>query len=131
MKKLTEHLCDEILITQIIYEFNVNLSCRSCFKYFVEDEVWLNAYNLNIVHLAVKLNDHNVNFFKIKHIFKNNSQVKSFNIHENLFNLSCYFLKSYHKWFSFKSTLEILRTHCCQEWQKILICKQHTKLQAW
>ncbi len=39
MKKLTEHLRDEMLITQIIYEFNVNLSRRSCFKYFVEDEV--------------------------------------------------------------------------------------------
>ncbi len=39
MKKLTEHLHDEMLIAQIIYEFNVNLSCRSCSKYFVEDEV--------------------------------------------------------------------------------------------
>jgi len=39
MKKLTEHLCDEMFIAQIIYEFNVNLSCRSCFKYFIEDEV--------------------------------------------------------------------------------------------
>jgi len=39
MKKLTEHLCDEMLIAQIIYKFNVNLSHCSCFKYFVEDEV--------------------------------------------------------------------------------------------
>jgi len=39
MKKLTEHLHDEMLIAQIIYEFNVNLSHCSCFKYFVEDEV--------------------------------------------------------------------------------------------
>ncbi len=39
MKKLTEHLCDEMLIAQIIYEFNVNLFHHSCFKYFVEDEV--------------------------------------------------------------------------------------------
>jgi len=39
MKKLTEHLHDEMLIAQIIYEFNVDLSRRSCFKYFVEDEV--------------------------------------------------------------------------------------------
>jgi len=39
MKKLTEHLHDEMLIAQIIYEFNVNLSCRSCSRYFVEDEV--------------------------------------------------------------------------------------------
>ncbi len=39
MKKLTEHLRDEMLIAQIIYKFNVNFSRRSCFKYFVEDEV--------------------------------------------------------------------------------------------
>ncbi len=39
MKKLIEHLHDEILIAQIIYEFHVNLSRHFCFKYFVEDEV--------------------------------------------------------------------------------------------
>jgi len=37
MKKLTEHLRDEMLIAQIIYEFNVNLFYRSCFKYFCHD----------------------------------------------------------------------------------------------
>ncbi len=75
MKKLTEHLRDEMLITQIIYEFNVNLSHRSCFKYFVEDEVWLNARNLSIARLAVKLDDRNVDLFKIKRVFKNNSLI--------------------------------------------------------
>ena len=75
MKKLTEHLCDEMLIAQIIYEFNVNLSRHSCFKYFVEDEVWLNVCNLSIAHLIIKLNDHNVDFFKIKHVFENNSLI--------------------------------------------------------
>jgi len=39
MKKLTEHLRDEMLIAQIIYEFNVNFSHHFCFKYFIEDEV--------------------------------------------------------------------------------------------
>ncbi len=39
MKKLTEHLHDEMFIAQMIYEFNVNLSHHSCFKYFIEDEV--------------------------------------------------------------------------------------------
>ncbi len=72
MKKLTEHLCDEMLIAQIIYEFNVNLFHHSCFKYFVEDEVWLNVYNFSITHLVIKLNDYNVDLFKIKHVFKNN-----------------------------------------------------------
>ena len=64
-----------MLIAQIIYEFNVNLFHRSCFRYFIEDEVWLNVHNLSIAHFAVKLNDCNVNFFKIKHDFKNNSLI--------------------------------------------------------
>ncbi len=80
MKKLTEHLCDEMLIAQIIYEFNVNLSHRSCSRYFVKDEVWLNARNLSIARLAVKLNDHNVDFFKIKHVFKNNFLIIELNL---------------------------------------------------
>jgi len=80
MKKLTEHLRDEMLITQIIYEFNVNLFHRSCFKYFVENEVWLNACNLSITCLAVKLNDHNVDLFKIKRVFKNNSLIIELNL---------------------------------------------------
>ncbi len=80
MKKLTEHLHDEMLITQIIYKFNVNLFYHSYFKYFVEDEVWLNACNLNIVHFIVKLNDCNIDFFKIKCIFKNNSLIIELNL---------------------------------------------------
>ncbi len=80
MKKLTEHLRDEMLIAQIVYKFNVNLSRRSCFKYFVEDEVWLNACNLNIVCFAVKLDDHNIDLFKIKCVFKNNSLIIELNL---------------------------------------------------
>ncbi len=80
MKKLTEHLRDEMLIAQIIYEFNINLSRRSCSRYFVEDEVWLNACNLSIAHLAVKLDNHNVDFFKIKHVFKNNFLIIELNL---------------------------------------------------
>ncbi len=80
MKKLTEHLRDEMLIVQIIYEFNVNLFHRSCSKYSVEDEVWLNARNLSITHFIVKLDDHNVDFFKIKHVFKNNSLIIELNL---------------------------------------------------
>ncbi len=80
MKKLTEHLRDEMLITQIIYKFNVNLSHHSCFKYFIEDEVWLNVHNLSIAHFAVELNDHNVDLFKIKHIFKNNFLIIELNL---------------------------------------------------
>ncbi len=80
MKKLFEHLHNEMLIAQIIYEFNVNLFHRSCSRYFVEDEVWLNACNLSIVHLVVKLDDHNIDLFKIKRIFKNNSLIIELNL---------------------------------------------------
>ena len=69
-----------MFIAQIIYEFNVNLSCCSCSKYFVEDEVWLNACNFSIAHLIVKLDDHNVDLFKIKCVFKNNSLIIELNL---------------------------------------------------
>jgi len=39
MKELIEHLRDEMLIAQAIYEVNVNRSRRSCSQYFVNDEV--------------------------------------------------------------------------------------------
>ncbi len=80
MKKLTEHLRDEMLIAQIIYKFNVNLFRRSCSRYFVEDEVWLNVRNLSIAHFTVKLDDHNVDLFKIKRVFKNNSLIIELNL---------------------------------------------------
>ncbi len=80
MKKLTEHLCNEMLITQIIYKFNVNFFHHSCFKYFIEDKVWLNVCNLSIIYLVVKLNDHNIDFFKIKHVFKNNFLIIKLNL---------------------------------------------------
>ena len=80
MKKLTEHLHDEMFIAQIIYKFNVNLFHHSCSKYFIEDEVWLNACNLSITHFIVKLNDHNVDLFKIKRVFKNNSLIIELNL---------------------------------------------------
>ncbi len=80
MKKLTKHLHDEMLIAQIIYEFNVNFFHHSCSKYFVKNEIWLNAHNLSITHFIVKLDDHNVDLFKIKHIFKNNSLIIELNL---------------------------------------------------
>ena len=39
MKELTEHLCNEMLIAQAIYEVNANASCCPCSWYFVSDEV--------------------------------------------------------------------------------------------
>ena len=75
MKDLTEHLRVEMLIAQAMYEFSANRSRRPCSHYFIGDEVWLNAKNLNTAHPAVKLNNHHVRSFKVKRIFEKNSLV--------------------------------------------------------
>ena len=58
-----------------MYEFSVNRFCCPYPHYFIEDEVWLNVKNLNTAHSAVKLNNHHVKSFKVKHIFEKNSLV--------------------------------------------------------
>jgi len=40
----------------------------------------LNVCNLSIAHFAVKLDDYNVDFFKIKHVFKNNFLIIKLNL---------------------------------------------------
>jgi len=40
----------------------------------------LNACNFNITHFIVKLNDYNVDFFKIKRVFKNNFLIIELNL---------------------------------------------------
>ena len=72
MEDLTEHLRVEMLIAQAVYEFSVNRSHCPCPYYFIEDEVWLNAKNLNTAYPAVKLNNCHVRSFKVKHIFEKN-----------------------------------------------------------
>ena len=72
MKELTEHLHDEMLIAQAIYKVNANASCHPCPQYFVSDEVWLNAKNLNTAQPAVKLDDCHVSPFWVKHVFERN-----------------------------------------------------------
>ena len=72
MKDLTEHLRVEMLIAQAVYEFSVNRSCRPYPHYFVGDEVWLNAKNLNTAHPVIKLNNRHVRSFKVKRIFEKN-----------------------------------------------------------
>jgi len=39
----------------------------------------LNACNFSIIHFIIKLNDHNIDLFKIKHVFKNNSLIIELN----------------------------------------------------
>ena len=72
MKDLIEHLRVEMLIAQAMYEFSANKSHCPCSHYFIGDKVWLNAKNLNTACPAVKLNNHHVRSFKVKHIFEKN-----------------------------------------------------------
>jgi len=65
MEELTQYLRDEMLLAQAIYESNANRSRRPCPRYFVGDEVWLNARNLNIARPVVKLDDTQVGPFKV------------------------------------------------------------------
>ena len=72
MKKFIEHFRDEMLVAQVIYEININRSRRFCFKYLVENQMWLNVKNLNIARFVVKLNDRHVDFFLVKRVFDKN-----------------------------------------------------------
>ena len=84
MKELTEHLHDEILIAQVIYKVNVNASHHLYSQYFVGDEVWLNAKNLNTAWPAVKLDDCHVSSFWVKHVFKRNSLIVKLKLSESM-----------------------------------------------
>jgi len=82
MKELIEHLRDEMLIAQAIYEVNVNRSRRPCPRYFVNDEVWLNVKNLNIARSTIKLDDHHVDSFRVKRVFEKNSLIVELELSE-------------------------------------------------
>ena len=84
IEDLTEHLRVEMLIAQAMYEFSVNKSHCPCPYYFIEDKVWLNAKNLNTARPAVKLNNHHVRSFKVKHIFEKNSLVIELKLSESM-----------------------------------------------
>ena len=71
MKEIIDHLRDEMLIAQVIYEFSVNERRRSCSRYLIEDMMWLNVKNLNIARPVVKLDDRNVRSYSVKRVFVN------------------------------------------------------------
>ena len=58
-----------------MYEFSVNKFCCSYPYYFIEDDVWLNAKNLNTAYSVIKLNNCHVRSFKVKCVFEKNSLV--------------------------------------------------------
>lgn len=84
MKDLTKNLRDEILIAQAIYEANANRSRHPCPRYFVDDEVWLNAKNLNTAQPAMKLDDRHVGPFKVKRVFDKNPLVIELDLLESM-----------------------------------------------
>ncbi|SLM33367.1 hypothetical protein LPUS_01849 [Lasallia pustulata] len=84
MKDLTENLRNEMLIAQAIYEANANQSRRPCPRYFVDNEVWLNAKNLNTAQPAMKLDDHHVGPFKVKRVFDKNPLVIELDLLESM-----------------------------------------------
>ena len=71
MEELNDHLRDEMLIAQAIFEASANRRRRPCPRYFVDDEVWLNARNLNTARPSVKLDDHNVGPYRVCKVFEN------------------------------------------------------------
>ena len=84
MEDLTEHLRVEMLIAQAMYEFSANRFCRPYPHYFIRDEVWLNAKNLNTARPAVKLNNCHVRPYKVKRIFEKNPLVIELKLSESM-----------------------------------------------
>ena len=84
MEDLTEHLRVEMLIAQAVYEFSANRSRCPCPHYFIGDEVWLNAKNLNTARLTVKLNNRHVRSFKVKRVFEKNLLVIELELPESM-----------------------------------------------
>ena len=75
MEELTEHLREEMLVAQAIYEASANNSRRLSPRYLVGDEVWLNAKNLNTARPTAKLDDRQVGPYRVKRIFDRNPLV--------------------------------------------------------
>ena len=84
MEELTEHLRDEMLIAQAIYESNANVNRRPCPRYLIGDQVWLNAKNLNTARPAVKPDDHQVGPFQVNRIFDNNPLIIELELPESM-----------------------------------------------
>jgi hypothetical protein len=71
MQNIDIHFRDEMLMTQVSYEVIANANRRLCSRYLVKDMIWLNTRNIQIARLTVKLNDRNIDFYRISKIFLN------------------------------------------------------------
>jgi hypothetical protein len=58
-------------MTQALYEVIANANRRLCSRYLVEDMIWLSIQNIQIARLTVKLNDRNIDFYRVSKIFFN------------------------------------------------------------
>jgi hypothetical protein len=76
MKNVNDHLCDEMLIAQASYEVIVNENRCFCFRYLVNDMIWLNTQNIQIARSAIKLNDRHVDSYRVSKVFSNSLVVQ-------------------------------------------------------
>jgi hypothetical protein len=58
-------------MTQTSYEAIANANRRFCSRYLVEDKIWLSTRNIQIARFTVKLNDRNIDFYRVSKIFLN------------------------------------------------------------
>ena len=58
MEKITQHLHNEMLIAQAIYECSANKYRRPSPRFLVDNQVWLKAKNLTTARPCVKLDNH-------------------------------------------------------------------------
>jgi hypothetical protein len=71
MQDIDTHFRDEMLMTQASYEAIANANRRFCPRYLVGDMIWLSTRNIQIARLTVKLNDRNIDFYRVSKIFLN------------------------------------------------------------
>jgi hypothetical protein len=71
MQNIDTHFRDEMLMTQASYKAIANSNCRLCSRYLVKDMIWLSTRNIQIARLTVKLNDRNIDFYRVSKIFLN------------------------------------------------------------
>ena len=68
---INKHLQDEMLIAQAIQEVSANRNRRPCPQYFVGDQVFLDARNINTERLCVKLDDRSIGPDRVSKVFSN------------------------------------------------------------
>ena len=63
MKEFIERFRDEMFVVQIIQKANVNVHRRFNFRYLIDNQVWLNVKNFNIVRFFCQIKRSSCRFF--------------------------------------------------------------------